>query len=88
MTFSAIEFLKLCSEGKIDSRMKTPKETHPIYHVERSYCVFCGKKGGYGSQESSKYIRPEHLIYVCDDCVMAYGEPQGLQKADVKEVKV
>jgi hypothetical protein len=84
--FNAQEFLKLSSTGKIDSRMKTATETHPIYLVERAYCVICGKKGGYSSQESSKYIRPSHLIYVCDDCVFAYGEPVGLEKADVKEI--
>lgn len=84
--FNAQDFLQLSREGKIDSRMKTATETHAIYPLERGYCVFCGKKGGYASQESSKYIRPSHLIYVCDDCVSLHGEPEGLKKADVKEI--
>lgn len=84
--FNTEDFLKLSRAGKIDSRKKTATETHPIYPLERGYCVICGKKGGFVSQESSKYIRPSHLIYVCDDCVTMHGEPEGLEKADVKEI--
>lgn len=87
MKFDPVDFVRQSVEGKIDSRMKTPTETHPIYALERTYCALCGKKKGYVSQESSKYIKANNIIVVCDDCDRELGQLP-LEKANITEVNL
>lgn len=87
MTLDAADFMKLVQldNYKLDSRMKNPKETHPQYKLERTYCNICGKPKGWVSQESSKYMAAQNIIVVCDDCCSQFGELP-LEKADIKEL--
>ena len=85
------EDTRLILSGEVDSRAKGltgPVKQHPIYLLERVYCVYCGKPGGYVSVESSKYIAPFNVIHVCDTCHLTVGELP-LQRAPecVEEVK-
>ncbi len=85
-----LEDLKLINAGKVDSRAKGsaghPVVTHSSLPLEKVYCLYCTKPGGYTSQASADYIRANNVIYVCDDCVLTLGEPP-LQKADLDSIE-
>lgn len=82
-----LEDIKLINAGLVDSRIKgIKKETHATLPLEKAYCIFCGRAGGYTSMESAEFIRANNVIYVCDDCVLTNGEPP-LIKAPVTEIK-
>lgn len=85
-----LEDIKLINAGKVDSRAKGsaghPVLTHSGGALERVYCLYCTKPGGYTSQASSDFIRAYNVIYICDDCVLTLGEPP-LQKADLEAIE-
>lgn len=86
MTLDPVEFNKQIVDGKVSSKLKDAKVTHPIYPLERTYCALCGKPKGWVSQESSKYIAANQIVVVCDDCNGQFGELP-LEKANIQEVK-
>lgn len=86
MSLNPNELSQLASEGKIDSRMKDAKVTHPRFNMERCYCCVCGNPKGYVSTESAEFIRVMNIIVVCDDCEASFGELP-LPKADIKDIK-
>lgn len=85
-----LEDIKLINAGKVDSRTKGsaghPVLTHEGGALERVYCLYCTKPGGYTSQASSDFIRAYNVVYICDDCVNTLGEPP-LQKADIEAIE-
>ena len=69
-----------------DSRLKYSQVTHPIFPLDRTFCVVCGKPKGWVTRESSAYIAASNIIVICDECSASYGS-LGLQEAPIKEIK-
>lgn len=85
------EDIRLINSGSVDSRAKGsaghPVETHPIYPLQRVYCVKCAKPYGYVSMESYKYIAANNIVVVCDDCVLSMGEPPLMRVEGIETIK-
>jgi hypothetical protein len=86
------EDIRLVLSGEVDSRTKGsaghPVESHPLYHLQRVYCAYCAKPGGYVSIDSSKYIAPINVVHVCDNCHLAVGELPLERLPESAEVKL
>jgi hypothetical protein len=65
------------NEGRVDSRAKTARQTHPTLPLERTYCAFCGKPKGWVTHESGDFIDAQNVVVVCDDCNSKFDKALG-----------